>query len=256
MGASSVDGPPNEIDPVGPWQPGPLEPPPLDAALHVWRVRLTAVDDRALSALGDDERERAARIVGERPRELWMRSRGVLRELLGRYSRDDPRAIVLSTGTHGKPALASVHIGDRQSADGPPGGAAEAELAFNLSHSGELALYAFARGRSVGIDVEFARSPGAGGGARETDHVALARRTFGATRAARLAELEPALREREFLRWWTTYEAELKRRGTGIGGLPDDEASCWVAELDVGPRAAAAVACEPAPRELLRFEWT
>ncbi len=137
MGTSSAGGLPSEIDPVGRWQPGPLEPPPLDAALHVWRVRLTAVDDRVLSTLGDDERERAARIVAERPRELWMRSRGVLRELLGRYSSADPRAIVLSTGAHGKPALASARIGDRQSAGGLTGGAAEAELAFNLSHSGE-----------------------------------------------------------------------------------------------------------------------
>jgi hypothetical protein len=48
---------------------------------------------------------------------------------------------------------------------------------------------------------------------------------------------------------WTRHEAELKRRGTGIGAASAEahakgeaHAEPWIVELDVGPRAVAALA--------------
>jgi 4'-phosphopantetheinyl transferase len=66
--------------------------------------------------------------------------RGILRQLLGRYLAADPRTLRFSTGIHGKPSLAS--------AGAFPG------LAFNLSDSDGLALYAIARDCLVGVDLE------------------------------------------------------------------------------------------------------
>lgn len=217
------------------------------AAIDVWRVDLSASGERALGALSAQERGRVARIVGPAEQRLWSRSREILRDLLGRYLKADPGSLELVVGDHGKPRLGGRWSGRR--------------LHFNLSHSGELALYAFRECGAVGVDVQLLREPIQG---RHGDRVALAARVFGADAAARLGKLGPESREREFLRLWTRYEAELKRRGTGIGtagaekrGGDEAQLEPWIVELDVGPRAVAALASERDPAgELRLWEWT
>jgi 4'-phosphopantetheinyl transferase len=167
----------------------------------------------------------------ERDGELWASARGVLRALLGRYLGRDPHTLRFATGAHGKPKLLGAPM-----------------LSFSLSHSGPLALYAVTDTGAVGIDVEIAR--------RSLDVLALAKRAFGASQAERLAEVEPSLREREFLRLWTRHEAALKCRGTGIGaGRAVDPPEPWTAELEISPYVAAAVARQAPPRTLRCWEW-
>jgi 4'-phosphopantetheinyl transferase len=203
----------------------------------VWRADLGAVGDGPSALLDDGERERAAGMIRDGDRLLWTRARGVLRALLGRYLQTDPAMLRFASGTHGKPALEDHE-----------------RLSFNLSHSGQIALYALTDTGAVGIDVEVAR--------RSLDVLALAMRAFGASQAERLAAVEPPLREREFLRLWTRREAALKCGGMGIGGTgigvtpvvtsPEP----WTAELEIGPRAAAAVARQAPPRVLRAWEWS
>jgi 4'-phosphopantetheinyl transferase len=197
----------------------------------VWRADLEAVGDGPSELLDDRERERAAGMIRGGDRLLWARARGVLRALLGRYLQSDPAMLRFASGPHGKPALADHE-----------------RLFFNLSHSGQVALYAVTDTGAVGIDVEVAR--------RSRDVLALAMRAFGASQAERLAALEPPLREREFLRLWTRREAALKCGGTGIG-VTGSAASpeLWTAELEIGGRAAAAIACHAAPSALCVWEW-
>jgi 4'-phosphopantetheinyl transferase len=230
------------------WPLGPREPRLAPGEVHVWRADLErATDDGGaeLDSLSDNERARAERIVAERARTRWLRSRLVLRALLARYLRIAPADIALRVGPHGKPELAPSGVDDER-----------AELWFNLSHSRDVALYVLCADGPVGVDVQHARPPGA---RAERDHVALAARTFGADDARRLEALDPSRREAEFLRLWTRYEAELKRRGTGIGAAsstpPSDAAEPSIVELDVGPDAAAALACTVAPRELRLWCW-
>jgi 4'-phosphopantetheinyl transferase len=196
----------------------------------VWRADLAAVGDGPSELLDDGERARAARMIRGGDRLLWTRARGVLRALLGRYLQTDPAMLRFASGTHGKPALADHE-----------------RLSFNLSHSGQIALYALTDTGAVGIDVEVAR--------RSRDVLALAVRAFGAAQAERLAAVEPPLREREFLRLWTRREAALKCRGTGIGCSPTGEIEPRILELDVGSSAAAAVALECPTRELRQWDW-
>ena len=56
---------------------------------------------------------------------------------------------------------------------------------------------------------------------------------------------------------WARHEAELKRRGSGIGGRDASTLAkdSWIAELDLGPRAAGAVAAQLPPREMHTWEW-
>jgi 4'-phosphopantetheinyl transferase len=220
------------------WTPGPTKVQLVDGAVDVWCADLTTVGDESVGALSGEEHERAARIVDEQDRLLWTRSRGVLRRLLGRYLQEPPGAVQFAAGRHGKPELAR----ERVQRPAP---------SFNLSHSRHLALYAFTALGPVGVDIQLARDEA---GRSRTDHVALARRTFGDAEARRLALLDDAPREDEFLRLWTRYEAELKLRGTGIGGgerPPGGYASkAWLCQLDVGTRAAATVALERRASEL------
>jgi 4'-phosphopantetheinyl transferase len=199
--------------------------------VHVWRAGLTTVTDDIAELLCEQERARAARLLSDRSRRLWTRSRGVLRALLGRYLHEDPGTLCFSAGPQGKPQLR----GQR--------------LSFNLAHSGRLALYAIAETGAVGVDVEAAR--------RQINEVALAARTFGPDEARRLAGLDRVSRECEFLRLWVRHEAKLKCRGTGIGEPPPDAGpgELWITELDVGGQAAAAVAADAPPGELRLWDW-
>jgi 4'-phosphopantetheinyl transferase len=171
-------------------------------------------------------------MLDDRRRRRWMRARAVLRELLGRYLQSDPQALRFATEATGKPIL---HMGSDPS--------------FNVSHSGSLAIYAFIRSGSVGVDVEVAR--------HSIDEIAVARRAFGLLELSRLQELPPIGRRREFLRAWTRREAGLKCSGTGLRGEEQDTPGppAWTLGLEMGPEAAAAVATRRQPDQLICWEW-
>jgi 4'-phosphopantetheinyl transferase len=212
-----------------PWATGPTHARLAEGAVHVWRADLTAVKDELGQLLCGDERARAEGILDERHRRLWSRSRGVLRALLGGYLQSDPSTLRFASGAHGKPELPDTR------------------LSFNLSHSGQLALYAITEMGSIGVDIEVTR--------RAIDEVALASRMFGSAEARRLAELDPVSRKQEFLGAWTRNEAKVKCRGTGIGNASADTRELWVADLEVGSGAAAALALERPARELCCWDW-
>jgi 4'-phosphopantetheinyl transferase len=194
--------------------------------VDVWRVDLNrATDDGGTELLCVQERERAARIVDARRRALWVRSRGVLRALLGGYLDTDPRELRFESGPHGKPWL---H--DRTEEVAEP--EREQDLRFNLSHSGELMLVVVTDGREVGVDIELARE----------------RHSTGERLTA------------EFLRAWTVREATVKCLGAGLRAAPAmgecAPEGMWTAELDVGPGAFAAVAIAGLKEcELHRLDW-
>jgi 4'-phosphopantetheinyl transferase len=239
------------------WPHGPDEPRLASAAVHVWRADLTTVGQGVVASLNAEESARAKRIVQAADRRLWSRSRGVLRALLARYLGGDAGDVELAVGPHGKPELVSDR-GQRP------------ELFFNLSHSRNLALYAFSLHAPVGVDVQALHD---GRPRRAVDHVALARSAFAEHEAQRLTLVAPDRREWEFLRAWTRHEAELKRLGRGIGvgaddgdgDQPDRDGAAarpaepytpsWIVELDVGAQAVAALALAGEPSELQQWTW-
>jgi 4'-phosphopantetheinyl transferase len=172
--------------------------PRLDPAdLHVWCVWLDEPDETLEDReelLSPDEHVRAQRLRFPRDRRRFVTARAVLRRVLARYLDTAPAELRFAYGAFGKPSL--VH---------PPAGA---DLQFNLSHSGALAVYAVTRGRPVGIDVEQVR---------ELDDLGLiAGRFFSAAEAGMLEELSPAERAEEFFRLWTQREALGKARGVDL----------------------------------------
>lgn len=176
--------------------PSPGGATPARDAVHVWRARLD-VEPRRLAALqavlAPEELERAERFVLERDRRRFVAARGMLRELLARYVGGRPESVAFAYGAYGKPALAE---------------APDPDLQFNVTHSGELALYAFALGRRVGVDAEEIRT--------DTPSEDLARRFFSSPEVAALDSLAPSARRRGFFTCWVRKEAYLKALGEGL----------------------------------------
>ena len=199
--------------------------------VHVWDADLRAWPPRA--CLSREERERAGRLRFPADRTRFAAARTVLRSLAGAYLGIDPRDVAFAKGPHGKPMLA-----DRGTS-----------LRFSVAHAGDIALFAFARAREVGVDLEpLADLP-------ELD-LLLARFCAPDERAA-FARLDPGPRLAAFYRTWTRIEARGKARGTGLLQYkqPSDEAieSPRLLMLDLSrPGYAAALAIEHLPDSMLR----
>jgi 4'-phosphopantetheinyl transferase len=149
-----------------------------------------------------------------------------LRRVLAPYLGEAPEEIELSAGEHGKPRLA----------DEPE------RLAFNLSHSGPLALVAVARDREVGVDVERVRP--------ERDLLALAERALAPEQAVAVREAAGPERPRLFYELWTRHEARLKCLGVGLAARPAWPAppvAVQALPIDPGFAAALAVSGEAVP---------
>lgn len=193
--------------------------PLVEGQVHVWAARLGVPADRRLhleASLSENERVRAARYKLEDPARRFVVARGVLRELLGVYLSVPASKIELVAGEHGKPALR----------DG-----AERQLEFNVTHSGDLALYAFTRGARVGVDVEELRPM--------ANLSALAGRVLSEAERVSFDRINPAEQRDAFFSTWTRKEAFVKARGSGIAAQLDKF------EVSVG---------RTAPARLLRVE--
>jgi 4'-phosphopantetheinyl transferase len=213
---------------------------PAPGEVYTWALDLDAalepeVQGRCEEALRPQERARAERFAKALDGRRWARARALLRVLLGECLEVAPGAILFESGAHGKPRLAVVRSSRRTGA--------QADLRFNMAHSGPVAVYAVAEGMEVGVDVE-ARL-------RRANILAAARRAFGASTAERLAALDPNERERQALRLWVRHEAALKCLGVGLAGAKQAEASQrpWVAELQLRDGAVGAVAAIDAEPE-------
>jgi 4'-phosphopantetheinyl transferase len=165
--------------------------------VHVWRASLNLEKealDRCASILSQDEKHRASRFLIPRDRDHFVAARGVLRDLLGKYAARSPALLEFRYGQHGKPALREEH--------------GKSPVHFNLSHSGGLAVYAFARNRELGIDLEPIRPKFAGEN--------IAERYFSLGELEEWNRLAPELRAKAFSLCWTRKEAYVKARGEGL----------------------------------------
>ncbi|CAM5352829.1 4'-phosphopantetheinyl transferase [Streptomyces avidinii] len=204
----------SQLGPAAP-RTGPL---PVGRAVSVWALDTTLdavggyrVADAA-AVLDAGEADRAARLLRDADRHRYLTSHLGLRALLGGYLGIAPGAVGLTRedcpccgGPHGRPAVAGggVH--------------------FSLSHSGDLAYFAFS-GVPVGVDVEAVPGPGAAADVLTSLHP---------EETAELRALTDADRPSALARVWSRKEACLKGTGTGI--------ALGLAEPYVGSAA------EPAP---------
>lgn len=205
-------------------------PPPAHDEIHVWHQSFcheAAEVDAFRGLLSSDELQRAARFRFDKDRSEFMVSRGTLRRLLGCYLQVPPKELRFAYSAYGRPGLA--------------GDAPSTMLDFNVSHSGGVALLAFARDRKIGIDVEKVR--------RDFGTSEIAERFFSTAERAALRDLPQQQRHEAFFRCWTRKEAFIKALGEGLSHPLDQF------DVSLAPGTPAALlATRPDPKEVGR--WT
>jgi 4'-phosphopantetheinyl transferase len=164
----------------------------LENEIHLWFASLDVPNDERESfarILSPDEIARANRFHFPQHRRRFMVARGRLRQILGNYLEIKPETVSFLYSDRGKPSIADP-------------------LQFNVSHSGDMAVYGLRRQGRIGVDVEEIRSI--------KDLEDLTKRFF----CAREHELIQHCGEkaRVFFQLWTGKEAYLKAIGMGIGG--------------------------------------
>jgi len=181
------------VAPWFPWTPGSFANDAIEIVVTRLDVGPEAV--RASAALlSDAERQRASRFVSDRDRRRFTVARARLRRLLSARLGVRPESVELVYGAHGKPALARCF--------------ADSDLRFNVSHSNDVAVYAFSPGREIGIDIESVCV------IRDAEDI-VARFFSHCERVAYLA-LDPRDRPLGFFNCWTRKEAFIKALGGGL----------------------------------------
>lgn len=165
--------------------------------VHVWWANLDLATDLLASlraTLSDDELRRAERFVFERDRKRFIAGRGLLRTIIGCYLKSDPVALEFVYNQYGKPGLVQER--------------ADSKLAFNMSHSDDIGVFAIALERELGVDVERIS-----GDRRILD---VAEQYFANGEVISLRALPDILQLRGFFNCWTRKEAYVKARGMGL----------------------------------------
>jgi 4'-phosphopantetheinyl transferase len=171
--------------------------------VHLWSIQM---DDAGLcveccrNLLSSEERERALRFRFETDRRRHIVAHGASRSILGSYLNANPAGLQFSIGSNGKPKLAPNPVTET--------------LNFNLSHSHAVSLLAVIQGREIGVDVEHVRE--------DFTFDEVAERFFTPAEVVSLRALPSRLQREAFYKCWTSKEAFLKAKGTGLSGELDE----------------------------------
>ena len=231
---------------------------PGDSEAHIW----TAFLSECLQQLGYyaqllslEERDKADRFHRPDDRARSIVSHGILRYLLGTYLSVEPAELGFVQNVFGKPSLVHCH--------GRP------VLSFNLSHSGDVILFAVTGDHRIGVDIERIRE--------SSELMEVARAQFSEREFNALQGLAKEEQTGAFFRCWTRKEAYIKARGEGLGfplrqfsmsiGRVDPPVVLWVADdpeaagrwsvSDFSDLAgyAGAVVCEGGSTRFVRRRW-
>jgi 4'-phosphopantetheinyl transferase len=174
-----------------------------EGEVHVWLVqangeRTCPEDLEAL--LSSVEQDRASRFKFDADRRRYVNVHWALRSILSAYLNSPAQELQFESGLYGKPKLASIH--------------AEKQFEFNLSHSHQVALIALTQGREIGVDIEYVKT--------DFPIHEVAENFFTPKEAAALKTLPEHLQRQAFFKCWTSKEALLKAKGTGLSGELDE----------------------------------
>jgi 4'-phosphopantetheinyl transferase len=206
--------------------------------IHIWRVDLNKfIDDDAAIAefwqiLSVHEHERALRFVQKQHQLQFIITHGILRKLIAAYgvkslqqtteNNNDydlvvnckdltPSSIVFSQNAYGKPGVKSLQQTTEKNNDYDLVVNCKdlTPLQFNLSHTKNLAVFAFTLNNPIGIDVEFIKE--------KIDFIDIARRFFAPREVEAILRMPDAVSQKlAFFNCWTRKEAFIKAIGRGL----------------------------------------
>ena len=236
-------------------------PPTIDIStdeLHIWHASLeqTTIGLRELEAcLSGEESARADRFYSRKDRDAYVVSHGVLHCILSKYLGVDPSSVSFKHDHCGKPCV-SPEINSMR-------------LSFNMSHSGNFAVYGIKIDSLIGVDIEYMRP--------DVDIDSISEYAFTSAEREELGSLCTEERICGFYNCWTRKEALVKAIGRGIsisltdfdvtlspGVLPRllrvagniDSPENWrIFDINVKDSYAGAVAVIDPGNELKCFQW-
>jgi 4'-phosphopantetheinyl transferase len=204
-----------------------LEPP--EETIHLWRIELAGPVEDLLLLLSTDERERAHRLNSKQARDGFIRARGAMRSILGRYLGTSPQSLCFNYGDKGKPYLQKPAL----------------DFHFNLSHAQNLALFAVAP-TPVGIDLEQLRERG--------NLARIAARMFPPSILRDMEGLKGDALIQAFFRHWTYLESCTKCRGSGLFGPGEGNERFFTTHFSPEP---GWISCLASPKPLSDIStWT
>jgi 4'-phosphopantetheinyl transferase len=197
--------------------------------------------ERLAQYLCASERERADRFHFQADYDRYVTARASLRLQLGAFLDCDPKSLLFQYTSHGKPFIEKC------------------EIEFNVSHSGDWVLFAFARSAKLGVDIEHIRPM--------ADMRDVAKQNFAAQEFVRWEATPEQDRTEAFYRCWTRKESFIKAIGEGlscpldsfevafgfdqparltnVNGTQALAAQWWMADLPAFTGYAAAVTARP-----------
>lgn len=161
--------------------------------IHVYKANLRPSKDdvnRFSAFLNHEERNRANGFYFKKDKDSFIKARGTLRLVLAKYLDMQAQDIIFTYNKFGKPRVEG------------------ASIEFNISHSGEYALFAFSNGSELGADVEVVKP--------KINYERLVSRFFSPKEATLILEIEESQRASYFFKCWTRKEALIKACGEGM----------------------------------------
>jgi 4'-phosphopantetheinyl transferase len=165
-----------------------------ESEAHVWLIRILEIRGIRYEVLSSEEVARAGQFAKTEDGLRYSASRACLRLLLSRYTGIPAGSIVFRYNRFGKPGLKEEHDA--------------AWIEFNVSHSGEYAMFGFSRCRPIGVDVEMMRN--------DSGFTDLAPEICSDEELRSLGSVAEEHRAAELYRYWTLKEAYVKAIGLGL----------------------------------------
>ena len=172
----------------------------LDNAIHIWHAKLNnSINQYKLfqSWLSVEEKARAEKLKLVY-RQHFILTRGILRDLLFHYTKQPPEKINFCYTEFGKPFFTNPSI--------------NLPIEFNLSHSHNMAVFAFTLDTPLGIDLEYKRQR------KYIDKIAY--RFFSVRDYEKLMRLSGDKKLNSFFNAWVKNEALLKAIGRHLQTHP------------------------------------
>ncbi len=163
-------------------------------AITLWYGLINIQDNgyrRYWHMLDASEQIHAQQLNNESVQKRYVAVHGQLRTILAQTLKQAPEKIAINKAPQGKPYLA----------DYP-------QLAFNLSHSGNIVVIALGWNCQLGVDVETHK--------QRPNLTGLVKKCFAEEEAAFWHQLPDDQKTAEFYRFWTRKEAFVKATGFGI----------------------------------------
>lgn len=171
--------------------------PKLINEIHLFALNLNQpkqVVSKIIKILNKSELEQLDEFFFEKDKNQYLITRSYLKKIIGNYFRVDPLDLNIMEKKYSVPNVIF-----------PKNVNKSAGICYSISHSHELALFAFTVNRKVGVDVEYF--------SRKIDYDSIARHFFSGKVLNYLNNLSGLKKKKAFLELWVAREAIIKALG-------------------------------------------